>query len=159
MLYSGYVTVFMCSNKYGATCAIANSSYTKIDMQKYSRVSDNKIPTKIKELKPIMRYRNVLFSNIPNTGTGNVCTCIRVYACMGSFLQPNTIQYNAIGRWFSTRFLHKCNRKLFGDAFFYSFVSHAIHIERRGTRHSTMFMHVYIYIHRFHTQILILASL
>lgn len=29
--------------------------------------------------------------------------------------------------------------------FFYSFASHAIHIERKGTRHSPMYMYIYLY--------------
>lgn len=67
--------------------------------------------------------------------------CVRFY----NTTQYNTTPSKCFGRWFSTRFLHKCNRKLFGDAFFYSFASHAIHIERKGTRHSPMYMYIYLY--------------
>lgn len=141
-----YCFYMLCSNKYGATCAVANSSYTKIHMQKYSRASDNKIPTKIKELKPIMRFRNVLFSNIPNTGTGNVCTCIRVYACMCSFLQHNTVQYNAI-EMFRSLVQHTFSTQMQSKTFwrcFFLFLRIACD-SYRTQRHET-FTHVHVHI-------------
>lgn len=143
MLYSVYATVFICSNKYGATCAVANSSYTKIYMQKYSRASDNK--TKIKELKPIMRFRNVLFSNIPNTGTGNVCTCIRVYTRVRVRFY-NTTQYNAI-KMFRSLVQHTFSTQMQPKTFwrcFFLFLRIACD-SYRTQRHET-FTHVHVYI-------------
>lgn len=145
MLYSVYATVFVCSNKYGATCAVANSSYTKIYMQKYSRASDNK--TKIKELKPIMRFRNVLFSNIPNTGTGNVCACIRVYACMCTFLQHN--QYNAI-KMFRSLVQHTFSTQMQSKTFwrwFFLFLRIACDSYRTQRHETFTHGHVYIFIY------------